>query len=265
MRQITYFSDGLPCLSGIAGKFKRILGADYVAGLWSHDLHACLVWRSTKWTRRPRDGVPGPSWSWASLNDPILWEGLYGYMDNRVPQQQDLVCLEEPKVYLTNDLNSFGQVDKGILTIRAHCGQITVTTRERLETYNWKVAGWESEQAKIQNNGKQKTMSTITLDDSARDDYRECELLLAEVATWYTPELANDFARIGSQLYGACTAYLILERRHPDVAADNPRSDDLQQQSDGLVYRRVGLPWSTSSVYPKDGFPEWDERRLKVI
>ncbi len=84
-------------------------------------------------------------------------------------------------------------------------------------------------------------MSTITLDDSAPDDYRECELLLAEVATWYTPEPANDFFRIGSQLYGACTAYLILERCHPDVAADSPRSDDFQEEPDGFVYRRVGL------------------------
>jgi hypothetical protein len=45
-RELTYPSDVLPALSGIASKISEIYGLHYVAGLWVEDLQLGLLWQS---------------------------------------------------------------------------------------------------------------------------------------------------------------------------------------------------------------------------
>jgi hypothetical protein len=45
-RELTYPSDVLPALSGIASKISEIYGLHYVAGLWGEDLQLGLLWQS---------------------------------------------------------------------------------------------------------------------------------------------------------------------------------------------------------------------------
>ncbi|KAF1959286.1 HET-domain-containing protein, partial [Byssothecium circinans] len=70
-RKLTYASDRLPALSGIASLFTTILEKDeYLLGLWKKDIHRGLLWRQTESPgdfNKP-DWSHAPSWSWASLN-----------------------------------------------------------------------------------------------------------------------------------------------------------------------------------------------------
>lgn len=70
-RHLTNARDRLPAISGIARIISERFGWTYVAGLWSHDLEAALLW----WAVDP--DIPlainparysGPSWAWASVN-----------------------------------------------------------------------------------------------------------------------------------------------------------------------------------------------------
>lgn len=70
-RQLTNASDRLPAISGIARIIAERFGWEYVAGMWSHDLEAALLW----WVLEPRFPLSinpahysGPSWSWASAD-----------------------------------------------------------------------------------------------------------------------------------------------------------------------------------------------------
>lgn len=60
---ITQESDKLPALSGIAKKIQQRGAGTYLAGLWSANLAADLLWTAS--ATRPKVWR-GPSWSWAS-------------------------------------------------------------------------------------------------------------------------------------------------------------------------------------------------------
>lgn len=76
-RHLTNERDRLPAISGIARILAERLGWKYVAGLWSHNLEAELMWWSLE-PDRPLAINPakysGPSWSWASANRRIHYD-----------------------------------------------------------------------------------------------------------------------------------------------------------------------------------------------
>ncbi|KAK9423955.1 putative Heterokaryon incompatibility protein-domain-containing protein [Seiridium unicorne] len=66
--QLTYGSDKLPALSGIASRQHEITHDDYLAGLWRQALTSQLgwgIWEPQQRRDRPDLGIP--SWSWASV------------------------------------------------------------------------------------------------------------------------------------------------------------------------------------------------------
>jgi hypothetical protein len=58
-----------PAISGLASRLGRILGDNYVAGLWKGDLYRGLPWSGVSSIMRlqPLDRYHAPSWPWASL------------------------------------------------------------------------------------------------------------------------------------------------------------------------------------------------------
>jgi hypothetical protein len=66
-RGITYSTDRLPAILGIAKENYRHQEWTYLAGLWKEDIHMGLLWSTRDAATRPRDYV-APSWSWAALD-----------------------------------------------------------------------------------------------------------------------------------------------------------------------------------------------------
>jgi hypothetical protein len=66
---ITYDTDRLPALSGIAKTFlQQQTGDEYIAGLWKNNLAAGLLWQTSgQIAKRPSTYI-APTWSWASMN-----------------------------------------------------------------------------------------------------------------------------------------------------------------------------------------------------
>jgi hypothetical protein len=73
-RKLTYARDRLPAISGVARIISERFGWTYVAGLWTHDLEAALLWGvyepDTPLAINPTH-YNGPSWSWASADRPL--------------------------------------------------------------------------------------------------------------------------------------------------------------------------------------------------
>lgn len=71
-RKITEQADLLPALSGLAQVFQRQGAGTYLAGIWENDLPQGLLWSTREYSRTTRaDPYRAPSWSWASIGDPI--------------------------------------------------------------------------------------------------------------------------------------------------------------------------------------------------
>ncbi|KAK4444751.1 heterokaryon incompatibility protein-domain-containing protein [Podospora aff. communis PSN243] len=115
-RQITYDSDKLPALSGVAKSLAAERPADggYIAGHWRSELPLSLLWRrgymfGTKTpTSRPAK-YHAPSWSWASVNGPI-WYGDQ--------HRGDICCKALDVSYeLASPLNPYGALQSASLVV----------------------------------------------------------------------------------------------------------------------------------------------------
>lgn len=110
-RQLTYTSDRLPALSGLASHYARLTGQSYLAGLWREDLARLLLW-SMDPQIAPSPLPPkyrAPSWSWASL------DGRIGMPISRSSKSPSLRVLEADT--RPSGLDPLGAVESGHLKV----------------------------------------------------------------------------------------------------------------------------------------------------
>lgn len=102
---LSFPTDRLIALSGIAKQMSALFQDIYVAGMWRKTLPYDLLWLTSPPLRRPDDvsiitphrsrGYTAPSWSWASVNCPIIiwnatWESfLFDILDFRLQNATD--------------------------------------------------------------------------------------------------------------------------------------------------------------------------------
>src|SRR5947207_1372225 len=69
---LTYESDRLPAIKGMAEILEKYIGGHIFAGMWSKDFPDCLLWkvRGIAGRRTPRNAHL-PSWTWPSLEGKI--------------------------------------------------------------------------------------------------------------------------------------------------------------------------------------------------
>jgi hypothetical protein len=116
-RKLTYGTDLLPALAGLAAEFQSLLEDDYIAGLWRRNIARGLAWQATGYAgklvrpRIPEQAVQHmPSWGWASVQDTLVTYDLQLYTETS-PVTPDLQFLE---VQLQNTrANAFGAVVPG--------------------------------------------------------------------------------------------------------------------------------------------------------
>ncbi|KAK2598426.1 hypothetical protein N8I77_011844 [Diaporthe amygdali] len=70
LRQLSFESDRLDAISGLAERLSRITGDEYIGGMWKSNLLECLQWRPDT-QDRGKEAVRqthrrAPTWSWAS-------------------------------------------------------------------------------------------------------------------------------------------------------------------------------------------------------
>ena len=79
-RTFSRWTDRLPALSGLASELEASLNSDYIAGIWSNDLHG-LLWTINYNTPALHHSSEGPSWSWASVPTPVDYKWLHMALD----------------------------------------------------------------------------------------------------------------------------------------------------------------------------------------
>jgi len=119
-RALTFSTDRLPAISGIAERYAEILRDEYVTGLWKSKLPLELLWARETWNsgedrlkRRPRE-YQSPSWSWAVINGPIEFT-IRPWFTGKIDEHFEVLdCRVQPVV---NDAK-FGAVQSSSLTLK---------------------------------------------------------------------------------------------------------------------------------------------------
>ena len=122
-RKLTKPSDRLIALSGIARQIQDAFGDEYLAGTWRASLPNALMWTRVRGSTEQEldeneDGLPkheylAPSWSWASINQPVSYEYASKLVDRDLHDFRllDAYCR-------ANAMDHTGAVNDGFLRVR---------------------------------------------------------------------------------------------------------------------------------------------------
>ncbi|KAK2769580.1 hypothetical protein CKAH01_15116 [Colletotrichum kahawae] len=131
-RNLTYQSDRLPAISGIAQEFAVALKDEYICGLWKSDLPSGLLWSSSFAQKSLKNSVrrPGPverakpTWSWSAFDDDVTWINTH----LRKQKDSDFEILSHDVELVSTDA-PFGEVRKGELRVRGLMKRIPMPSR----------------------------------------------------------------------------------------------------------------------------------------
>ncbi|KAL7755761.1 hypothetical protein ACKLNR_014288 [Fusarium oxysporum f. sp. zingiberi] len=149
---LSYSSDKLVAISGMAQTLAPKLNCDYLAGLWRKDLEHQLLWKVTRPRPAPkRDHTRGPSWTWASVDGTIdipEWRGIAG--DITWMAKVDGVSVRPAKT------GKYGHALSGILALTGRLGVFRIVKNEPENSVNvngslgskrpWIQASWDTQE-----------------------------------------------------------------------------------------------------------------------
>jgi hypothetical protein len=136
-RDITYHSDILPAISGIASTFQSKLKDQYHAGLFSGDMLQGLKWKLPETGKEKPTMYCAPSWSWASVIGTKEWDiPLNGVQHIKGHTAEILEINTIPAQSINDSLPNFGQVSSGHILIRGWFRAISSWCKKNNGT-NW--------------------------------------------------------------------------------------------------------------------------------
>jgi hypothetical protein len=207
---LTYETDRLPALSGLAKRFSRPLLGRYLAGIWQEDLAAGLLYQcqcDEFHTVLPQYRPKAPSWSWSSI--PLQDSNFITY--RHIQNSGFLESTDFSVVAVMNEVigeNPFGWVSGSVITVRGRFCNCSI--------FNQFSKSWD-----------------LRLEHSGETTHEETPRFFSDGRVY-----VEDGMRLSCIYVGFCQANgngygLVLQRT----------------MSEGYTYRRVGLMvLSTSSI-----------------
>ncbi|KAK5195247.1 hypothetical protein LTR99_002513 [Exophiala xenobiotica] len=110
-KRLTYSSDKLPAMSGLAKQYmsrNRLREEDYLAGLWKSHLPHGLLWRVEQGKRPPK--YRAPTWTWASIDGDVKYP--------EPAQNARETCVEVLDLDMRYKADNFGIVEAGKMKVR---------------------------------------------------------------------------------------------------------------------------------------------------
>jgi hypothetical protein len=103
---LTFDTDKLPAISGIASVFMNLLEDKYVDGLWENDIYQGLLWYATGVITKASSSR-APSWSWASIDGSVNFISLLQF------RWDAMAKIHEIKSTMRNETTDGGEVSGG--------------------------------------------------------------------------------------------------------------------------------------------------------
>ncbi|RYP60488.1 hypothetical protein DL769_008093 [Monosporascus sp. CRB-8-3] len=242
-REFTYDSDKLPALSGLAQRIHKVLGGEYLAGLWSADFNRGLLWFAELVTCDHISEFLAPSWSWAVTNARICY-------DREPLKSNDMAAqLIEYDVKPRNPTYPHGEIISGYVVMKGLTKRLVRSNQSGKIRGSPRVVGvvFFDEFEK----GHSRTNDWLLRMENGADDY----ILSAAHDPYASDPISDiDLDACSSQDYVA----LIIAQYDRDEGGDTR-----QFEGTGLVLRPVA--GQGDNVYERAGYfrlqtiPEWIE------
>ncbi|KAH7397013.1 heterokaryon incompatibility protein-domain-containing protein [Phaeosphaeria sp. MPI-PUGE-AT-0046c] len=134
--RLTFLTDMLVALSGLAREVHKMVKTPYVAGLWQSQLLRGLLW--TPFLRlkyAPCNDYVAPSWSWASARRLVRF--LDGRLSRRFHYLHPCCTIIGAQVTLVNKDDPYGQISGGWVHIRGRLCLMQWGQRHDYAPYRW--------------------------------------------------------------------------------------------------------------------------------
>lgn len=122
-RSLTYSSDKLAALSGLASRVAQSSSYTYLAGLWKENLEQTLLWAASRLPFQQsglrHDEYQAPSWSWASLHSAEIFGGFD--VEATIP-----LTVKHASCTPRSATNPFGAVQAGQIVVECDIATATV-------------------------------------------------------------------------------------------------------------------------------------------
>lgn len=134
--------DKLVAISGLARRAQQVLEGEYLAGLWRRQIHIGLAWMIDRVVSASRAQVyRAPSWSWASMEGPVSWGLVDGWIQSEDGFLESAVTVLDSKVVLEGP-DPFGPVQHAEIVVS---GQVkTIPAAELLPNQVLTYPAWMS-------------------------------------------------------------------------------------------------------------------------
>ncbi len=124
-RDLAFPEDKLVAIAGLARRAQRILGGDYLAGLWKNRIHIGLAWQIPKEMVATRAPIyRAPSWSWASIDGPVSYDRSDGFVQSDDGFLESAITVLDARVSLAGP-DPFGPVQYADVVVSGQLKQIT--------------------------------------------------------------------------------------------------------------------------------------------
>jgi len=154
-RALTYQSDKLPALAGLASRVAQSSSCTYLAGHWKEDLGRTLLWTAGSVPRLSggcrHAEYQAPSWSWASLHGAVI----YANID---PESEVTLAIAAASCTPRHNANPFGAVANARLEIDCVTAPMVVS-----ELRDVAVAGYSLSPG-VSRGGDVKFMETVAVE-----------------------------------------------------------------------------------------------------
>lgn len=128
-RALSFHSDKLSALSGIAKYLEPSLGPTYLAGLWRNQcMVAQLAWgASSPSIPKAPCKYKTPSWSWAVTDQPLVFGRWFEYHNPRTPNEylEGTCTILDAQTTLATD-DPTGPVNGGFLLVEGYLNDISI-------------------------------------------------------------------------------------------------------------------------------------------
>jgi hypothetical protein len=139
VRQLTFETDKLPAVSGVASRVHEVVGSEYLAGLWKDNLPMELCW-SVDYISSPSStsqllptSFIAPSWSWASV------KGALSFVDpNPNCPFESLITILDAKSSVPG-LNPYGEVADGYLVAQGWVVPMAINCNDPHDCWSYTV------------------------------------------------------------------------------------------------------------------------------
>ncbi|KAH6664626.1 heterokaryon incompatibility protein-domain-containing protein [Halenospora varia] len=138
IRELTFESDKLPAVSGVAKQIQGRTNSVYLAGLWKDNLPMDLCWSvdyvstNSSPNMQPETYI-APSWCWASVNGALDFVSA----DQKAPFTS-LVTVLDVHVSVSG-LNKYGEVQGGYIMLKGMVSEVSINCTDPSDCWSYTV------------------------------------------------------------------------------------------------------------------------------